>query len=219
MNDQARENILGRLRSALAHAELPVPETSPLPVPELNRAAKVEQLKRLMEAVHTEVHVVAADGWVTDLKDLMRQRQFNNLLYAPATPLGEALQAGWESDLPGLMPYDETIETFKEKLFACDASITSTKAGIAESGALILWPDKQEPRLMSLVPTVHIAVLDADTIYTNFAEAMAEGQWQNGMPTNALLISGPSKTADIELTLTFGVHGPKELIVFVLMNN
>jgi L-lactate dehydrogenase complex protein LldG len=47
---------------------------------------------------------------------------------------------------------------------------------------------------------------------------MNKEHWQDGMPTNALLISGPSKTADIELTLTFGVHGPKELIVFVLEN-
>ncbi len=80
----------------------------------------------------------------------------------------------------------------------------------------ILWPDAREPRLLSLVPAVHIAVLQAGTIYNTFAEAMSSERWPEGMPTNVLLISGPSKTADIELVLTFGVHGPKELIVLIV---
>jgi L-lactate dehydrogenase complex protein LldG len=88
--------------------------------------------------------------------------------------------------------------------------------GIAETGAIILWPDKKEPRLMSLVPPIHIAVLDADKIFNTFGEAMQEQRWPEKMPTNAVLISGPSKTADIELILAFGVHGPKELIVLIL---
>lgn len=74
----------------------------------------------------------------------------------------------------------------------------------------------EEPRLLSLVPPVHIALVDAKNIYCNFADALTAGNWQAGMPTNALLISGPSKTADIELTLAFGVHGPREVIVLVL---
>ena len=97
-----------------------------------------------------------------------------------------------------------------------DASITSTRGGIAETGSLILWPTPDEPRLMSLVPPVHIAVLNASEIYTTFHEAMISQDWASGMPTNALLISGPSKTADIEQTLAYGVHGPKELIVLVI---
>ena len=101
-------------------------------------------------------------------------------------------------------------------MFELDASVTSTVGGIAESGSLILWPTPQEPRLMSLVPPVHIAILEANKIYHTFNEAMEQQHWADQMPTNALLISGPSKTADIELVLTFGVHGPKELIVLVL---
>jgi len=69
---------------------------------------------------------------------------------------------------------------------------------------------------MSLVPPVHIAVLDAKNIHRNMTEAMEKEGWADGMPTNALFISGPSKTADIELVLVFGVHGPKELVLFIL---
>jgi L-lactate dehydrogenase complex protein LldG len=69
---------------------------------------------------------------------------------------------------------------------------------------------------MSLVPPIHIAVLKAESIFPSLAEAMQEGSWSADMPTNMLLVSGPSKTADIELILAFGVHGPKELIVLIL---
>ncbi len=78
-----------------------------------------------------------------------------------------------------------------------------------------MWSSIEEPRQMSLVPPIHIAVLQADKIYNTFLEVMQKENWAGGMPTNALLISGPSKTADIEFTLVFGVHGPKELIVII----
>ena len=182
----------------------------------LSRQERIDRLKTLMENMHTEVYVVKADDWLNALKEVLRQRALNGLVYGPGTPLAEALEPSWENDLPPLIPYNEEIEQFKDRLFTIDAGITSTRGGIAETGALILWPDAREPRLLSLVPAVHIAVLQADTIYNTFTEAMSSERWQEGMPTNALLISGPSKTADIELILTFGVHGPKELIVLIV---
>jgi L-lactate dehydrogenase complex protein LldG len=66
------------------------------------------------------------------------------------------------------------------------------------------------------VPPIHIAVLRADSIFDSLGEALSSRRWAEAMPTNLLLISGPSKTADIELTLAFGVHGPKELMVLVV---
>ena len=101
-------------------------------------------------------------------------------------------------------------------MFKIDAGITSTLGAIAETGAIVVWPTEKEPRLMSLVPSIHIAVLDADSIFNTFCEAIQTQNWPEKMPTNVLLISGPSKTADIELVLAFGVHGPKEVVVLIL---
>ena len=212
----ARDRVFANLQAAMQQGGFKAPETgAPLPL-ELSRQERIDRLKTLMENMHTEVYVVEADAWLNTLKDLLRQRALNGLVYGPGTPLAAALESSWENELPPLIPYNEEIERFKERLFTIDAGITTTRGGIAETGALILWPDTREPRLLSLVPAVHIAVLPADTIYNSFTDAMNSERWQEGMPTNVLLISGPSKTADIELVLTFGVHGPKELIVLIV---
>ena len=102
---------------------------------------------------------------------------------------------------------------------ATPAAFTRARGAIAETGTLILWPDADEPRLMSLVPPVHIVLLDAAHIYNTFYEAMHAEGWSHGLPTNALLISGPSKTADIQQTLAYGAHGPKELVVLMIEEN
>jgi L-lactate dehydrogenase complex protein LldG len=65
---------------------------------------------------------------------------------------------------------------------------------------------------------VHIAVLRASRLYASLPAAMAALQPQSRMPSNLLLVSGPSKTADIQQVLAYGAHGPKELII-VLVND
>jgi L-lactate dehydrogenase complex protein LldG len=218
MTDAARDRILARLQNA-PREEAPRPEVPALAVAASDRGARIVRLKSLMEAVRAEVHVVPAAEWLPRLKDVLRTRSIATLLYAPDTAIGAELRDAWEADpagLPVLVPYSEPVEGFKEALFEVDAAVTTTAGAVADVGALILRPDAREPRLMSLVPPVHIAVLAADGIYPSLSHAMQEGRWSADMPTNLLLISGPSKTADIELTLAFGVHGPKELIVLIL---
>jgi L-lactate dehydrogenase complex protein LldG len=222
MSNTSRDQILNRLHAALGEQPQVIPEPTDLPMESLGTPQKIEKLKALMEAVRTEVHVVENQDWIPPLKVILKKRGLKTLLYAPGTVVGDRLQEAWvgaSDELPELVTYEGQIEDFKEQLFGIDAAITSTVGGIAETGALILWPDEKEPRLMSLVPPIHIAILQADKIHTSFSEAIEAEDWAQKMPTNVVLISGPSKTADIELTLAFGVHGPKELIVLILHEN
>lgn len=221
MNNASRDKILGRLKSAVGTGTRDAPQAQHPYIELLGVNEKIEKLKELMQAVRTEVHVTTGADWVDQLKRILRQRELKTLLYAPETTIGDRLKTEWKSeeeDLPQLVTYEGDIEDFKDKLFQIDAAVTSTVGGIAETGVIILWPDKKEPRLMSLVPPIHIAVIEAEKIYNTFSEVIQTENWPDKMPTNVLLISGPSKTADIELTLAFGVHGPKELIVLIVKN-
>lgn len=219
MNNPARSRILSNIRAALAknpvRVEVPELETPPA----WTIKERIEQLTSRMTAVRTQVFTAPVSGWTGHLKDILIQKGINALIYGPEGEIGQALVSdrnassdGW----PELIAYDKEIESFKQTLFEADAAITGTRGGIADTGALILRPDETEPRLMSLVPPIHIAVLDSRQIYTSLPEAMAAHHWADGMPANAILISGPSKTADIELIPAFGVHGPVELIVLLL---
>lgn len=179
-------------------------------------AERLARFQERLTAVHGEVHRVAAQ-WPRFLHDLLRRRQVRDLLFGPGGCHGAALAQGWP-DEPAvrLRPYLEPVEQCRNALFeAALAGFSGCRGAVAQTGSLVLWPDAHEPRLLSLVPPIHVVLLDADSIYSTFAELLAAQDWAQGMPTNALLITGPSKSADIEQTLTYGVHGPKELIVLV----
>ena len=140
-------------------------------------------------------------------------------MYAPGTGHGQQLAEFWAEAAAetNLLAYDRPIEEWKEELFwQVDASITGTAGAIAATGSLVLWPDRHEPRLMSLLPPLHIALLKASEIEDNLYSMMEKQNWSAGLPTNLLLVSGPSKTADIEQVLAYGAHGPKELVVLIL---
>src|SRR5690606_17001694 len=180
---------------------------------------RVPRLRQLMEAVHTETHLTTLADWPALLERLLTEKQLGSLLIAPNTPWGAQLaeHLAGRSDAPHLKAYDRPVEEWKAELFNdTPASLTGTLGAIAATGSLILWPTREEPRLMSLVPPVHFAILKASEVYDNFYEVQQKQQWANGMPTNALLVSGPSKTADIEQVLAYGAHGPKDLIVLIL---
>jgi len=102
----------------------------------------------------------------------------------------------------------------KQDIFGYDVGISTAQAAIAETGTLVLDSDCERHRLVSLVPPVHIAVVNASAIVETLSDALTLLQKKEISPA-ITFITGPSRTADIELTLAIGVHGPQELYVIV----
>ncbi|WP_291271432.1 lactate utilization protein [Geothrix sp.] len=212
-----RTAILGRLRAAGDSGPLPALDTAVLERRQWPAAERVARLRKGMEAVHTEFLDATPATWPAVVRAFCDREGLKNLLFGPACQDGAALAAAWAPGGTRLMPYDRPVEAFKQELFGeVDAGFTSTVGGVAETGGLLLMPGPAEPRLMSLVPPIHIALLRASTIQDSFWSAVKALGWGRALPPNALMISGPSKTADIEQTLAYGVHGPKRLIVVLV---
>ena len=215
----AREAIFCKLRAAAVGTAKPLPDVSAWYAGQRRQedvAQRSARLRSAMEAVHTEVHAVSRGSWIATLLHLCASKGLLQLLVGNHTPHGAALQACAPRGLE-ILRYEQPVAAWQERLFeGVDASLTLAKSAIAETGSLILWPTPNEPRLMSLVPAVHFVLLDENAIHADFHQAMAAEGWTDAMPTNALLISGPSKTADIQQTLAYGAHGPKELVLLLL---
>lgn len=99
-------------------------------------------------------------------------------------------------------------------LFGCDLGITSAQWAIAETGTLVLESDRERHRLTSLVPPVHICVIEAGNIRQTLAEILEI--LKQDLNRTVTFITGASRTSDIELTLAIGVHGPEQLHVIVI---
>ena len=217
----ARDSILGRLRAAPVEALPPAPEVNAWFNSHQRHedlAQRVSRLRNALEAVKTEVHDTTPSDWPDLLLRLAAAKGLRNLLIGADTPHGADLEAR-RSDALTLKRYTDSIDSWRDELFEeVDASLTLARSAIAETGSLILWPNAAEPRLMSLVPPVHFVLLDVASIHADFFTAIKTEGWKDGLPSNALLISGPSKTADIQQTLAYGAHGPRELVVLLCHN-
>lgn len=213
----SRAAILDRLRSAAAGAPAAVPDVAAyyrdMPTEDVaTRAARFVTNARGWQA---EVHETTAATLATTLADVVASHGIRRLLAGRDIALVDALRT--LPDDVALTWYDRPLAELKDTLFdAIDAGITTTRGAIAETGSLILWPDIREPRTLSLVPPLHIAVLHADTIHATLHHAIASGDWASQLPTNALLVTGPSKTADIQRLLVYGAHGPKKLVILLV---
>jgi L-lactate dehydrogenase complex protein LldG len=112
---------------------------------------------------------------------------------------------------------DERRSSIREAEFSADCGITSADYGVAETGTLALIAGPGRGRAISLLPPLHIAVLRAsDIVYELAALFERVHDDHRKLPSALTFITGPSCTADIELVLTVGVHGPKELQVILV---
>lgn len=214
----AREAILGRLRSTSIPDKPELPDVNGWYTPRQrleDPPARIARLRVALEASHTEVHDTTESAWPALLARLASAKGLRKMLIGTNTKHGATLEASGPAGLE-IVRYEKSFDEWRYALFdEIDASLTLARGAIAETGSLILWPSAEEPRLMSLVPPVHFVVLDVENIHADLYSTMQAQGWEKSLPTNALLISGPSKTADIQQTLAYGAHGPRELVVLL----
>lgn len=215
----ARERIFAKLNAA-QRAPMPEPDTAAYYAQATPKwSNEIERLKhwaRTMRRFNTQIHWVNADNWTEALCAVVRDKQIGNILLPMNTAHGQAAHQALAQHAPKIQScgFERPIEDWKDELFdRVDAGFTNICAGIAQTGTLLLWPDAQQPRSMSLVPPIHIALFDTTTLHDDFFSAMQSLGLAHNTPSNLVLISSPSKTSDIQLTLAFGAHGPRDLVV------
>ncbi|MEW6029096.1 MAG: LUD domain-containing protein [Chloroflexota bacterium] len=157
----------------------------------------IEQFTEELTALGGQV--ISTDDPAQSIIDLLKSRQIDHIHLEPGTVDESALrQAG--------------IAVTAAPDAALRVGVTKARCGLADTGSVLIADGEGSPLQASLLPEVHIAVLRASQILPALENAIDMVKEARA----AVFITGPSRTADIEMTLTIGVHGPKELIVLLV---
>ncbi len=142
---------------------------------------------------------------------LLHSKDIRKLLTWEQTSLpGDVLRQLSQQGIQLVHPTSESILAGSQ----VQAGLTGALAGIAASGSIVLIGGASRPLTASLLPGIHIAILRAEDIVGELPEALSKPEIRQAPA--GVIITGPSRTADIEMALTIGVHGPGELHVFVI---
>jgi L-lactate dehydrogenase complex protein LldG len=102
-----------------------------------------------------------------------------------------------------------------DELYDFDCSVTDVYCAVAETGSLVMRASAGHGRALSLVPPIHIAVLEPRNFVPDLVD-LFEKLSREGTGSAVSIVTGPSKTSDIEMNLVIGVHGPCKVQLFVL---
>jgi L-lactate dehydrogenase complex protein LldG len=173
-----------------------------------------------------QVHVVAdAAAAIATVLDLLQQRKARKVLVgrgAILDPLDLPQKLARQS-IEAVRIDSLSAEPDREPLFAAEIGISQVDYLIAETGTVVLRTRLGEPRSLSLLPPVHIAIANRSQLLPDlfdlFARLDPAATPPADPPSCLTLLTGPSKTGDIELRLVTGVHGPGEIHVVLILEN
>ena len=213
--DPAREEILGKVRMALLRRiDAPVPPvpSSARVAPRTPGAARVE-IELLLDEIgklggYTR-RIARRDEMKSALAELVKAEAIKK---ATTWETAELAELGVADSLRGLGVELVSPQADRRQLAECDLGVTSVDAALPETGTLLLRSAPERPRLVSLLPRVHLALVRPSALRADLSQAFGDVKNDGYF----VFVTGPSRTADIELTVTIGVHGPKALYVWAI---
>ena len=210
----SRAIVMSAIRRALRRTSAKEPAPTEIPGRPQGLDSTVERthaFRTRLESVNGEVHLVRDKDAARDLlMELVERRGWKDIAVSGA-PLVTHATSNLKADL-----FEGSQD--RDRLAHCDLGITAVQHAIAETGTLVLFSHAESHRLTSLLPPVHIALVEQSQIVAGLGDALALAHGADGgePPPLVTFITGPSRTGDIELTMVTGVHGPRELIVILI---
>ena len=206
----ARDHILHSVRTALGRSVgQPVPDPPParIRIPEVTTPARVASLIARVEALAGHAQETA------DPRAYVASAVAGKTAVASNAPYLE--QCGIAT-IPGVRSGITDLADLRAVCASADIGITSADYALADTGTLVLLASPHEARLISLLPPAHIAVVPRERILTGLDELFSILPDPAAATSSMVLITGPSRTADIEQILIRGVHGPGQITVLVV---
>jgi L-lactate dehydrogenase complex protein LldG len=224
-----REDFLANIRRQLQSAYLPGAELekpappAPVDYPDVSLDTLVEQFTKEVLALSGEIYHANSENSIYDhILGIFAQKEASAFIawddeHLPlADPSARLTAYGYtkhDLDIP-----NEPQQRRETHLGLSDVGIglTSAMAALADTGSLVVQCGVGRSRLASLLPPIHIALLKKELLFPSMAHFIQAHPHAAIETSNLVFITGPSRTADIEQTLTLGVHGPKELHIILL---
>ncbi len=200
-------------------AGLPQPPAIPDELPALPREDLVGLFRRRAQDVDTVVHGpmnrAGVPKVVTGIAAGHSCRMFMSWDDLPAPGITSALETGGVARVDHQVP-EAARKRHQASYESVDLGVTGAVAGLAESGTVVLSHGAGKPRMASLIPNVHVALLHATSLVRSLADvARRHPEWV-AETANLVFVTGPSRTGDIELHLNLGVHGPRHVHVVLI---
>lgn len=201
-----RDKILARLRANERPEPHPPAWTSRRNFPDL-----AERFTTSLTAVAGEViRAGNLSEALTQVETILNDLQAKRVVANHVPPLSEIdlphRWPGFDWHIVGQIPGD-----LKAICAAADVGLSGADAALAETGSVVISSGPRRSRLATLLPPVHVALVSTAQLTSDLFTWTAARRGE--LPANVVLVSGPSKTADIEQVLAIGVHGPKRFIV------
>jgi len=197
----ARENILGKIRQALVQ---PVP----LPFPLSEAAAEIYQpATEGLDIIFAEAFIKLQGKFIFCSDEIDMEYQLQQLIKAKEWMKVYCEEDKWNAQ------FSNTIN-----LESSDAAITGCEYLVARTGTIVMSAAQQSGRTVSVYAPIHICIAYSHQLVYDIRDALLflKEKYAENIPSLITFASGPSRTADIEKTLVTGVHGPKEVYLFLV---